>query len=165
MAWKSNSDKKISSMKNAEKGSPLKPNLIEEFWKCVDIYKNLFIFSVVNRGTANWRTSEMLRIIARSSLAKSWRWLWVYVEILLISATRSARSWRAELVLLTPPRRRWMSGSKVYGNSLCLRWEQSNFYCGLDPRTLEQFSPHHEVIAEAAGPVHCPQEGCVNANV
>ncbi|XP_012691380.1 mRNA turnover protein 4 homolog [Clupea harengus] len=43
---KSKRDKKISLTKTAKKGLESKQNLIEECRKCVDIYKNVFIFSV-----------------------------------------------------------------------------------------------------------------------
>ncbi|XP_029908140.1 mRNA turnover protein 4 homolog isoform X1 [Myripristis murdjan] len=45
---KSKRDKKISLTKTAKKGLELKQNLMEELRKCVDIYKNLFVFSVAN---------------------------------------------------------------------------------------------------------------------
>ncbi|XP_076123603.1 mRNA turnover protein 4 homolog [Alosa pseudoharengus] len=45
---KSKRDKKISLTKTAKKGLELKQTLIEELRKCVDIYRNVFIFSVEN---------------------------------------------------------------------------------------------------------------------
>ncbi|XP_068598555.1 mRNA turnover protein 4 homolog [Brachionichthys hirsutus] len=45
---KSKRDKKVSLTKTAKKGLELKQKLIEELRKCVDTYKNLFIFSVAN---------------------------------------------------------------------------------------------------------------------
>ncbi|KPP64635.1 mRNA turnover protein 4-like, partial [Scleropages formosus] len=45
---KSKRDKKISLTKTAKKGLEAKQNLIEELRKCVDTYRNLFIFSVAN---------------------------------------------------------------------------------------------------------------------
>ncbi|GAA6231989.1 mRNA turnover protein 4 homolog [Lates japonicus] len=45
---KSKRDKKISLTKTAKKGLELKQKLIEELRKCVDTYRNLFIFSVEN---------------------------------------------------------------------------------------------------------------------
>lgn len=45
---KSKRDKKISLTKTAKKGLQSKQKLIEELWKCVDTYRNLFIFSVAN---------------------------------------------------------------------------------------------------------------------
>ncbi|KAM9859916.1 mRNA turnover protein 4 homolog [Aulostomus maculatus] len=45
---KSKRDKKISLTKTAKKGLEAKQKLIEEFRKCVDTYKYLFIFSVAN---------------------------------------------------------------------------------------------------------------------
>lgn len=45
---KSKRDKKVSLTKTAKKGLELKQNLIEELRKCVDIYRNVFIFSVEN---------------------------------------------------------------------------------------------------------------------
>ncbi|XP_053171198.1 mRNA turnover protein 4 homolog [Scomber japonicus] len=45
---KSKRDKKISLTKTAKKGLESKQKLIEEFRKCVDTYRHLFIFSVAN---------------------------------------------------------------------------------------------------------------------
>ncbi|XP_012736844.2 mRNA turnover protein 4 homolog isoform X1 [Fundulus heteroclitus] len=45
---KSKRDKKISLTKTAKKGLESKQKLIEELRKCVDTYRNLFIFSVEN---------------------------------------------------------------------------------------------------------------------
>ncbi|CAM2104388.1 mRNA turnover protein 4 homolog isoform X2 [Caretta caretta] len=45
---KSKRDKKISLTKTTKKGLEVKQGLIEELRKCVDTYKHLFIFSVVN---------------------------------------------------------------------------------------------------------------------
>ncbi|KAF3856140.1 hypothetical protein F7725_016863 [Dissostichus mawsoni] len=45
---KSKRDKKISLTKTAKKGLQSKQKLIEELRKCVDTYRNLFIFSVAN---------------------------------------------------------------------------------------------------------------------
>ncbi|KAA8593291.1 hypothetical protein FQN60_009407 [Etheostoma spectabile] len=45
---KSKRDKKISLTKTAKKGLESKQKLIEELRKCVDTYRNLFIFSVAN---------------------------------------------------------------------------------------------------------------------
>ncbi|CAL8380211.1 unnamed protein product [Boreogadus saida] len=45
---KSKRDKKVSLTKTTKKGLESKQNLIEEVRKCVDVYQNLFIFSVAN---------------------------------------------------------------------------------------------------------------------
>ncbi|XP_075997593.1 mRNA turnover protein 4 homolog [Genypterus blacodes] len=45
---KSKRDKKVSLTKTAKKGLESKQKLIEELRKCVDTYRNLFIFSVAN---------------------------------------------------------------------------------------------------------------------
>ncbi|CAL8339830.1 unnamed protein product [Merluccius merluccius] len=45
---KSKRDKKVSLTKTTKKGLEAKQNLIEEVRKCVDIYQNVFIFSVAN---------------------------------------------------------------------------------------------------------------------
>ncbi|XP_023680017.1 mRNA turnover protein 4 homolog [Paramormyrops kingsleyae] len=45
---KSKRDKKISLTKTTKKGLETKQNLIEEFRKCVDTYRNLFVFSIAN---------------------------------------------------------------------------------------------------------------------
>ncbi|XP_020368024.2 mRNA turnover protein 4 homolog, partial [Rhincodon typus] len=45
---RSRRDKRVSLTKTTKKGLQVKQNLIEELRKCVDTYKNLFVFSVEN---------------------------------------------------------------------------------------------------------------------
>ncbi|XP_078095000.1 mRNA turnover protein 4 homolog [Mustelus asterias] len=45
---RSRRDKRVSLTKTTKKGLKVKQNLIEELRKCVDTYKNLFVFSVEN---------------------------------------------------------------------------------------------------------------------
>ncbi|GCC32704.1 mRNA turnover protein 4 homolog [Chiloscyllium punctatum] len=45
---RSRRDKRVSLTKTTKKGLQVKQNLIEELRKCVDTYKNLFVFSIEN---------------------------------------------------------------------------------------------------------------------
>ncbi|XP_067873382.1 mRNA turnover protein 4 homolog [Heterodontus francisci] len=45
---RSRRDKRVSLTKTTKKGLQIKQNLIEELRKCVDTYKNLFVFSIEN---------------------------------------------------------------------------------------------------------------------
>ncbi|CAD7675936.1 unnamed protein product [Nyctereutes procyonoides] len=63
---KSKRDKKVSLSKTAKKGLELKQNLIEDLRKCVDTYRYLCIFSVVNMRSSKlkdmrdaWKHSQM----------------------------------------------------------------------------------------------------------